>query len=115
MSVIIGAVSTGAYVDNVQRPGALGEMHPPVIRGISLSVLELSRHAGVPGCHKRYGDICASGRGVQGARCDPQRRSLAYKAAGWLLNAAAAWIASFPLINTGRGRLPLPEINRRAL
>lgn len=74
MSVIIGAVSTGAYVDNVQRPGALGEMHPPVIRGISLSVLELSRHAGVLGCHKRYGDICASGRGVQGARCDPQRR-----------------------------------------
>lgn len=115
MSVIIGAVSAGAYVDNAQRPGALGEMHPPVIRDIRVSVLELSPRAGVPGCHKKCGDICASGRGVQGARCDPQRRSLAYEAAGWLLNAAAAWIASFPLINTGRGRLPLPEINRRAL
>lgn len=115
MSVIIGAVSAGAYVDNAQLPEALGEMHLPVIRGIRVSVLELSPRAGVPGCHKKCGDICASGRGVQGARCDPQRRSLAYKAAGWLLNAAAAWIVSFPLINTGRGHLPLPEINRCAL
>lgn len=67
MSVIIDAVSAGAYVDNVRLPEALGEMHPPVTMGISISVFDLLRRAEVPGCHTKHGDVCASWDGCCGS------------------------------------------------
>lgn len=65
MSVIIDDMNAEAYVDNIQLPELLGEMHPYFIMDTSISVNLISVHllgyTEVPGCdnHKKYSDVCA--------------------------------------------------------
>lgn len=59
MSVIIDDVNTEAYVDNIQLPEVLGEIHPYFIMDTGTSVnlvcIHLLGYTEVPGCdnHKK--------------------------------------------------------------